>query len=251
MKRCSNLTRFSIPCLMLIGSAAMAQPSTTEPAPTTAAPSAQPGGEATPTLQAAAPPLEPAHEPMVRIRAGAGGAPSVFYPGVSYGAGFSGRIGVQLKKMWGVYADVGGGFGLGGSISAGTGGGGVSINVADYWRLAAMGEVDLGRYFFVALGAGVCGCTWGGVQQVATAQGAASQAAYVSDGYDPALVSRIGVGFGKGRNKFTLALENMVAFGKMTQVSQNASMAGADQSVKIGNLAVGWTPGIFLGWDMR
>jgi len=188
---------------------------------------------------------------MIRIRAGAGGAPSVFYPGVSYGAGFSGRIGVQIKKIWGVYADVGGGFGFGGSISAGTGGGGVSINVADYWRLAAMGEIDLGRYFFFSLGFGVCGCTWGGVQQIATAQGSASQAAYVSAGYDPALVSRIGVGFGKTRHKFTLALENMVAFGEMTEVSQNASMSGADQSVKIGNLAVGWTPGIFLGWDMR
>jgi len=47
------------------------------------------------------------------------------------------------------------------------------------------------------------------------------------------------------------ALENMVAFGQMTEVSQNASMAGAGQSVKIGNLAVGWAPGIMLGWDLR
>ena len=51
--------------------------------------------------------------------------------------------------------------------------------------------------------------------------------------------------------RFTLALENMVVFGSMTRVSQNASMSGADQSVRIGNLAVGWAPGIMLGWDMR
>jgi hypothetical protein len=86
---------------------------------------------------------------------------------------------------------------------------------------------------------------------VGSSNGSASQAAYVADGYFPELVSRIGVGFGRGRNKFTLALENMVVFGSMTRVSQNASMSGADQSVRIGNLAVGWAPGIMLGWDMR
>ena len=153
--------------------------------------------------------------------------------------------------MWGAYVDVGGGFGLGGSISAGTGGGGVSIDVADYWRLGFMGEIDLGRYFFLSLGPGVCGCTFGGVEESGTAMGAASQAAYVAAGYFPMILSRVGVGIGHGRNKLTLALENMVTFGQMTQVSQNASMAGASQSVKIGNLAVGWAPGLMLGWDLR
>jgi hypothetical protein len=43
----------------------------------------------------------------------------------------------------------------------------------------------------------------------------------------------------------------MLVFGQMTQVSQNASMAGASQSVRIGNLALGWAPGLFFGWDMR
>ena len=163
-------------------------------------------------------------------------------PRPAYGTNFSGRIGVQIKRRWGVYADLGGGFGFGGSISAGTGGGGVSINVADYWRLTFMGEIDVGRYFFLSLGPGVCGCTWGGVSQVAHQHGSASQAAYVADGYFPECSSRVGVGFGHGRNKFTLALENMVVFGTMTRVSQNASMTGADQSVRIGNLAVGWAP---------
>jgi hypothetical protein len=189
-------------------------------------------------------------EPMFRVRAGADGAFALFVPGVSYGANFSGRIGVQIKKMWGVYADVGGGFGFGGSISANTGGGGVSINVADYWRLAVMGEADIGRLFFVSFGPGVCGCSFGGVSQIATSMGA-SQAAYASDGYFAALVSRVGVGFGQSRNRFTLALENMVVFGSMTKVSQNASMSGTSQSVRVGNLAVGWAPGLVFGWDMR
>jgi hypothetical protein len=192
----------------------------------------------------------PLAEPLVRVRAGVDGGPALFVPGVSYGANFSGRIGVQLKKMWGVYADVGGGFGLGGSISASAGGGGVSINVADYWRLMAMAEADIGKMFFVSFGPGVCGCAFGGLSQIATSQGA-SQAAWVSDGYDAALMARIGLGIGHGRNKFTMALENMVVFGKMTQVSQNASMNGADQSVRIGNLAVGWAPALVFGWDMR
>jgi hypothetical protein len=221
-----------IPCLMLVSSAALAQASGETTTPPPAAPVAPP-------------------EPMVRIRAGAGGAPALFVPGISYGVSFSGRIGVQLKKMWGVYADVGGGFGFGGSISAGTGGGGVSINVADYWRLMAMAEADIGRLFFVSFGPGVCGCTWGGVSEIATSMGGASQAAYVASGYYPALMARVGLGFGRTRNRFTVALENMVVFGKMTQVSQNASMSGADQSVKIGNLATGWAPAIFFGWDMR
>jgi len=227
------MKRLVIASLMLLGSAALAQ-SNPEPAPT----------EATP-------PPTPPREPTFRIRAGADGAPAIFVPGVSYGTNFSGRIGVQIKRRWGVYADLGGGFGFGGSISAGTGGGGVSINVADYWRLTFMGEIDLGRYFFLSLGPGVCGCTWGGVSQVASSNGSASQAAYVADGYFPEIVSRIGVGIGRGRHKFTVALENMVVFGSMTRVSQNASMSGADQSVRIGNLAVGWAPGIMLGWDMR
>jgi hypothetical protein len=225
------MKRLVIACSMLMSAAALAQP--------TAAEAVTPAPAPTPLV-----------EPTFRVRAGADGAPAIFAPGVSYGSNFSGRIGVQIKRRWGVYADAGGGFGLGGSISAGTGGGGVSINVADYWRLAFMGEVDLGRFFFLSLGPGVCGCTWGGVSQIATSMGA-SQAAYVADGYFPTVLTRIGVGFGRTRNKFTLALENMVVFGTMTRVSQNASMSGADQSVRIGNSAVGWAPGIVLGWDLR
>jgi hypothetical protein len=231
---------------MLIASHAFAQTTTNEPtlpASTTPPPSAEP--TTTP------PPPPPAREPFARIRAGADGGFAVFVPGVSYGANFSGRIGAQLKRRWGVYADIGGGFGLGGSISAGTGGGGVSINIADYWRLTAMAEADLGRFFFVSFGPGVCGCTFGGVSQVATSMGSASQAAWVSDGYFPELTARIGIGIGQGRHKFTMALENMVTFGTMTRVSQNASMSGADQSVRIGNLTVGWAPALVFGWDMR
>jgi hypothetical protein len=249
----SKMRRFVLASVLLVSATAFAQES---PPPTTPAPVAAPAETAaqaptaTPAPTAAPAPVAPAREPFVRIRAGADGAPALFVPGISYGANFSGRIGVQLKKMWGVYADVGGGFGFGGSISAGAGGGGVSINVADYWRLMFMAEADIGRMFFVSFGPGVCGCTFGGINQIATAQGA-SQAAWVSGGYDAALMARVGLGIGRGRNKFTIALENMVAFGKMTQVSQNASMAGADQSVRIGHLAVGWAPGIVFGWDMR
>lgn len=254
--------------VMLAGGTALAQanggaaPSTTPPpaadqatpTPAEATPATSPTPPSTTATPApapgATPAMTPAPEPLVRVRAGAAGAFALFIPGVSYGANFSGRIGVQLKKMWGVYADVGGGFGFGGSISANTGGGGVSINVADYWRLHVMGEADIGRYFFVSFGPGVCGCTWGGVEQIATSMGA-TQAAYVSSGYFADLMARVGVGFGHGRNKFTLALENMVVFGKMTKVSQNASMSGASQSVRIGNLAVGVAPAIMFGWDMR
>jgi hypothetical protein len=233
------MRRLPLACLMLIvARSVFAQ----EPAPT--APTEAAGVATT------APPVEPAHQPFVRIRAGADGAPAIFAPGVSYGANFSGRIGVQLKHMWGLYADVGGGFGFGGSISANAGGGGVSINVADYWRLSVMAEADIGRYFFVALGPGVCGCTWGNVQQIASSQGG-EQAAYVAAGYFPELTARVGVGFGKTRHRFTLALENMVAFGKMTSISQNASANGAQQEVRIGNLAVGVAPAIMFGWDMR
>jgi hypothetical protein len=241
------MKRFAIPYVFLIGSVALAQEPGNEAPPVAQQPEAPP--PAAPAPEVPAP--EVPREPMVRIRAGAGGAPALFVPGISYGVNFSGRIGVQLKKMWGLYADVGGGFGFGGSISAGTGGGGVSINVADYWRLLAMAEADIGRLFFVSFGPGVCGCTWGGVSQFASSNGSASQAAYVASGYFPALMARVGVGIGRTRNRFTIALENMVVFGTMTQVSQNASMSGAEQSVKIGNLTTGWAPAIVFGWDMR
>jgi hypothetical protein len=246
------MRRLTFSCLMLLGPVALAQnPDAPQPPPE--APPPQPPPEAIPPPPPpsfAPPPMAPPVEPLVRVRAGANGAPAVFAPGISYGANFSGRIGVQIRHLLGVYADVGGGFGLGGSISAGTGGGGVSINVADYWRFSVMGELDLGRYFFFSLGVGVCGCTWGGVSEIATAMGA-SQAAYVADGYFPELIARVGLGFGRTRHKFTVALEDMAVFGKMTQVSQNASMAGAEQSVSIGHLAVGNAPAIVFGWDMR
>ncbi len=269
------MQRLTISCLLLVCQAALAQaaaPTPTSPAPTATSPAPTPTSPAptatspastatspAPTTTSPAPtatspgaPLAPppAREPFARIRAGADGAPALFVPGVSYGVNFSGRIGVQLKRMWGVYLDVGGGFGFGGSISAGTGGGGVAINVADYWRLTPMAEADIGRLFFVALGPGVCGCTWGGVRQIATPNGA-SQAAYVADGYFPELTARVGIGFGRTRNRFTLALETMIVFGSMTQVSQNASTAGADQSVRIGNSAVGVAPALVFGWDLR
>ena len=270
MRRCSISKRLSISCVMLVSASALAQatapaasaPAASAPAesaPAESAPAESAPAEGAPAASAAAasaapampvPPPPAPREPMFRVRAGADGAPALFVPGISYGANFSGRIGVQIKKMWGAYVDVGGGFGLGGSISAGTGGGGVSIDVADYWRLGFMGEIDLGRYFFLSLGPGVCGCTWGGVEQVATSMGG-SQAAFVASGYFPMILSRVGVGIGRGRNKFTIALENMVTFGQMTEVSQNASTTGADQSVKIGNLAVGWAPGLMFGWDLR
>ena len=248
------MRRLPLACLMLlVARSVFAQEPAPTPAPTEATPAA-PAPTATPAPAPPpmeAPPPAPAPEPIARIRAGAGGAPAIFVPGISYGANFSGRIGVQLKRMWGVYADVGGGFGFGGSISAGTGGGGISINVADYWRLSAMGEADIGRYFFVALGVGVCGCTWGNVQEIATSQGA-EQAAYIADGYFPEVTARVGIGIGRTRHHFTIALENMVAFGRMTSVSQNASSNGSvQQEVRIGNLAVGVAPALMFGWDMR
>ena len=43
----------------------------------------------------------------------------------------------------------------------------------------------------------------------------------------------------------------MVAFGKMTSISQNASMNGAQQSVRIGNSAVGVAPAIVSAGNAR
>ena len=234
------MRRLTIGCLLLIGRAALAQAQGTTP-PEAAAPVEADRAVAARGGAAAA---EVSHSR--RRRRGARGVRARSFVRRE----FLGAHRRADQEALGRVRRLGGGFGFGGSISAGTGGGGVSINVSDYWRLTAMAEADIGRYFFVSFGPGVCGCTWGGISQVATSAGA-SQAAYVADGYFPELLARVGVGFGRTRHKFTLAVENMVAFGKMTQVSQNASMAGADQSVRIGNLAVGWTPGIVFGWDMR
>jgi hypothetical protein len=80
----------------------------------------------------------------------------------------------------------------------------------------------------------------------------AQQAAYAAAGYFPALMGRIGFQIGRSRNKFTIAFENMLVFGTMTQISQNASANGSvDQSVAIGNKAIGYAPALMFGWDMR
>ncbi len=194
--------------------------------------------------------VPPPPEPLIRVRAGVGGGPALFVPGPSYGANVSGRVGIQIKRRFGVYADFGGGLGFGGSISAGTGGGGVSVDFVDYWRLTFMGEVDFGP-FFISLGVGLFDGVWGGVSEFASSSGSATQAAWVADGFFPELLGRIGVSLGRGRSKFTIAFESMLVFGKMTSVSQSASQNGAQQEVRIGNLTTGYAPALMFGWDLR
>ena len=192
-------------------------------------------------------PYEPSVYP-IRWRLGINGAFTLFIPGFSYGGDVSIRGGAQFLPWLGAYAEVGGGLGGGGSAYANNSGVSVALNLATYWRLGAMVDFSYGSFFF-ALGPALFRGSWASLSQSAATDGTVSQTAYAVSGYYPAAVARLGGTFGN-RQRFTIALEAMVVFGKMTQVSQTAG-GGVDQSAQVGSSAIGYVPGVVLGWDMR
>jgi hypothetical protein len=253
MSKAFGVSMAVLGALLLAPAAAAAQTA----APAEPAPAPPPPAVVIPAPPPPAPVVVPAPAPVaddpldhIRVRAGANGAFAMFIPGISYGANFSGRGGVAFNRFFATYLDFGTGFGLGGTASFTGGNVGLSINVVSYWRLSLVGELNLGP-FFVALGPSLFDGAWMAVGENVGSSGV-YQAAYVAGGKTcPALLGRIGFSFGH-RNRFTLALEGQVVWGKMTQVSQNVSSSGdVNQHVRIGAEAVGFAPALTLGWDMK
>jgi len=216
------------------------------------------GPDAVPARDLAAAPMPPPPAPVLvedpldrmRVRAGASAGFAMFIPGISYGPAFSGRAGVAFNRLLAAYLDFGFGAGFGANLNYGSGTG-FSISVASYWRLSLVGELNLGP-FFIALGPTLFDGQWMAVGEGVDSAGNAYQAAYVAGGSPvcPGVLGRIGFSFGR-RNRFTLALEGQVIFGKMTSVSQNAGTGGVHQGVYIGADTVGFAPALMLGWDMK
>jgi hypothetical protein len=221
-----------------------------EPVADTAAPAVAPTvDEGAPATQSIAPAPAPAEEASeMKLRIGVNGGIMMFSPGPSYGLNVSLRAGVRLSELFAVYADAGGGFGLGGGGDVSDSGASVSVNTASYRRIGVMAEVTLGP-LFLSVGPALFDGAWAGIAQGGGTSGAA-QSVYVADGYFPSAVGRIGLGFGDG-GKFTLALEGMVVIGEMTEVAQSGGATGASQSAKTGNSAIGYSPVLVLGWDMN
>ena len=217
------------------------------PPPIEPAPSSPPAGETLLASEQTPPPaasIEPAAaEPAssgMKLRLGANVGIMYFVPGPSYGANFCVRAGLRLTDLLGAYLDVswGLGFGGGGSVSGNTST--VHLSAAGYRRVAVMGELTWGWLFF-AVGPAFAQGTWGGVKS----SGGVSQA-YAADGNFPGAVARLGLQFGS-RNRFTVALEGTVLIGKVSSADQTA----AGSSVKTGDMTLGYSPVLMLGWDMN
>jgi hypothetical protein len=192
------------------------------------------------------PPIEPGlgeAPSRLRVRAGVNTGVMYFLPGPSYGASISARFGVHFGDALAAYVDFGSGFGLGRGGDIDESSVSFSVSATNYWRVGIMGEAALGP-FFVAAGPALLDGSWVGVSQSGGSSGA-SQEVYAVDGYCPAALARVGLSTGS-RSKFTLALEGLVAFAKVTKVSQS----GGTQSVKSGNMKLAYSPTLVVGWDL-
>jgi hypothetical protein len=223
------MTTSAILLLQAFSATAMAQQAPAQPnapAPSTETPAAQSSGP----------------------RWGLDGGIIVFYPGPSYGVNISGRGGKQFNENLGVYLDLGAGAGANISASVSNSSVSASVKGAAYWRAGVLGEYDKNA-FFAAAGPALFKGAWAGGGEDVGPSGT-YQYAYAVAGYCPALLGRVGGEFGN-KNRITLALEGMMVFGKMTEATQSVGATGVDQVAQVGDLAVGFSPALVLGWDFR
>jgi hypothetical protein len=214
------------------------------------------GAESPPPPPPATPADAPVAEPGgMRVRWGVTGGAGYFIPASAVDFGASARIGVQLSNLLGAYLDVGytAGIGLGGSFT-GTGGS-ISVSGVGFWHVAPTVELDLGK-FFIAGGPALASGGWGQISQGADSSGNATQSAVATSGLMYGLDLRTGLTFGAQqpsgrRSGFTLALDFKLLAARVVSVTQQAGSSGASQSIRTGDMVIGMTPMLVLGYDAK
>ena len=233
-------------------------PTTPAPAPTEATP-AQPAATAPATpAQGTAPaaPQEPPDEG--HFRWGISGMGGSFFPGpTTIAFGLEGRFGYAFNRTVTAFASAGSVAGIGFGRETSSTGGSLSVSAVSYWYIGANADALLAGPLFVGGGAALGRGGWGVVSQSASSSGG-SQEVIVAGGFMPSVNGRLGLHFGKTneqtgkRSGFVLALDFRVLIApNSAKTTQSAGAGGASQSVTVDTTAIGFSPMLMLGYDLR
>jgi hypothetical protein len=181
-----------------------------------------------------------------------------FFPGPTTVAfGIEGRFGYAFNQMVTAFGSVGSvaGVGFGGDVSAN--GAALSVSAISYWYIGANVDALVAGPLFVGAGAALGRGGWGVVSQSASSAGA-SQEVIAVGGTMPSANARLGLHVGKVNEKtgkrpgFAIALDLRVLIAPdSASTTQSAGAGGASQSVTTDTTAIGWSPMLMLGYDLR
>lgn len=236
-------------------------PTTPAPAPTEATPAQPASGQpatapATPAQGAAATPAEPPDEG--HFRWGVSGEGGTFFPGpTTIAFGLEARFGYAFNRTVTAFGSAGSVAGIGFGGDSGPNGASVSVSAISYWYIGANVDALLAGPLFVGGGAALGRGGWGVVSQSASSTGG-SQEVIAAGGFMPSANGRLGLHFGKTneqtgkRSGFMLALDLRVLIApNSAKTTQSAGNGGASQSVTVDTTAIGFSPMLMLGYDLR
>lgn len=223
-------------------------------APTTPAPAA-PAAPAEPVAADAAPAATPNEG---HFRWGVSPMAGTFFPGPTTVAfGVEGRAGYAFNQTVTLFGTLGtaAGVGLGGDVSAN--GASTQVSAISYWYIGANVDALVAGPLFVGAGAAIGKGGWGVVSQSAGSSGG-SQEVVAAGGVMPSGNVRLGLMTGSLNEKtgkrggFAIALDLRVLVAPdSASTSQQASATGASQSVTASTTAIGYSPMLMLGYELR
>jgi hypothetical protein len=236
--------------ISFISLSASAQEAPPDPA-ATPAPAAAPAPAATP-----AQPAEPPDDG--HFRWGISPMGGTFFPGpTTIAFGIEGRAGYAFNQSVTLFGSIGSvaGVGFGGDVTQN--GAAVSVSAISYWYIGANVDALVAGPLFVGAGAAIGRGGWGVVSQSASSTGG-SQEVIAAGGLMPSANARLGLHVGKVNEKtgkrpgFAIALDLRVLIAPdSASTSQSAGSGGASQSVTTSTTAVGYSPMLMLGYDLR
>jgi hypothetical protein len=221
------------------------------PPPATATPAPEPAPAPAPQQ-----PAEPPDEG--HLRWGISPMAGTFFPGpTTVAIGIEGRVGYAFNQTVTVYGSIDSvaGVGFGGDFTQN--GASASVSAISYWAVGANVDALLAGPLFVGAGAAIGRGGWGVVSQSASSSGG-SQEVIAAGGTMPSANARLGLHVGKTNEKtgkrpgFAIAFDLRVLIAPdSASTSQSAGSGGASQSVTTDTTAVGYSPMLMLGYDLR
>lgn len=230
------------------------------PAPTDGSAAAPPPATATPAPATAPQPAQPAEPPDDgHFRWGISPSGGTFFPGPTTVAfGIEGRFGYAFNQTVTAFGSVGSVAGVGFGGDAGPNGASVSVSAISYWYVGANVDALVAGPLFVGAGAAVGRGGWGVVSQSASSTGG-GQEVIAAGGTMPSANARLGLHVGKTNEKtgkrpgFAIALDLrvLIAPDSASTTQGASSTGGASQSITTDTTAVGFSPMLMLGYDLR
>jgi hypothetical protein len=190
------------------------------------------------------------------VRWGIDGKTGYFHPASALIFGTSARVGAQVLRWLGLYADFGytGGVGFGASFNGTSEA--FSVSALGFWHVAPMIEADF-ENFFVAIGPMFGSGGWTqSYESFDYDSGNVSQYVLATGGFLPGIDIRTGFTFGRlfpngTLGGFTLGIDLKMIFGRVTQVAQTAGMSGVSQNIRSGDHVLGLSPMLVMGYDFH